>query len=218
MGRNQMTLVAGVASSTQSCKVVVRDLETGELVRSGRAAHPDGTEVDPAAWWAALQEAIAAAGGLDDVEAISIAGQQHGMVVLDADGRVIRDALLWNDTRSAPAARDLIAEVGDEAYAARVGVVPVASFTATKLRWLRDAEPANAARVAAVALPHDWLTWRLRGYGPAGESPLGPVLDELTTDRSDVSGTGYWSPGDTAGGAPQRPGGERPARHDDPPR
>ncbi|MGN7799351.1 xylulokinase [Leifsonia sp. 22587] len=187
-----MTLVAGVDSSTQSCKVVVRDLETGELVRSGRAAHPDGTEVDPAAWWAALQEALGAAGELDDVDAISIAGQQHGMVVLDAEGRVIRDALLWNDTRSAQAARDLIDEVGAEEYAARVGVVPVASFTATKLRWLRDAEPANAARVAAVALPHDWLTWRLLGYGPADESELGPDLEALTTDRSDASGTAYW--------------------------
>ncbi|CAM5494968.1 xylulokinase [Leifsonia shinshuensis] len=190
-----MTLVAGVDSSTQSCKVVVRDLETGALVRSGRAAHPDGTEVDPAAWWSALRSALEAAGGLDDVAAISIAGQQHGMVVLDAEGRVIRDALLWNDTRSAQAARDLIDEVGAEAYASRVGVVPVASFTATKLRWLRDAEPANAARVAAVALPHDWLTWRLLGYGPADESPLGPDLEALTTDRSDASGTAYWSAG-----------------------
>jgi xylulokinase len=70
----------------------------------------------------------------------------------------------------------------------------VASFTATKLRWLRDAEPENAARVAAVALPHDWLTWRLRGYGPADQSPLGPRLAELTTDRSEASGTGYWNP------------------------
>src|SRR5690606_2496724 len=103
---------------------------------------------------------------LDDVSAISIGGQQHGCVVLDADGRVIRDALLWNDTRSAQAALDLRDEVGDAEYARRTGSVPVASFTATKLRWLRDAEPMNASRVAAVALPHDWLTWRLRGYGP----------------------------------------------------
>ena len=190
-----MTVVAGVDSSTQSCKVVVRDVESGRLVRSGRAAHPDGTEVDPGAWWSALREALAEAGGLDGVDAISIAGQQHGMVVLDAEGRVIRDALLWNDTRSAQAARDLIAEVGAEEYAARVGVVPVASFTATKLRWLRDAEPENAARVAAVALPHDWLTWRLRGYGPADESELGPDLEALTTDRSDASGTAYWGAG-----------------------
>jgi xylulokinase len=191
-----MSLVAGVDSSTQSCKVVVRDLSTGELVRQGTAKHPEGTEVAPDAWWSALLAAIDAAGGLDDVSAISVAGQQHGMVALDSDGEVVRDALLWNDTRSAPAARDLIAEVGADEYARRTGTVPVASFTATKLRWLRDAEPENAARVAAVALPHDWLTWRLLGYGPRASSALGPDLDELVTDRSDVSGTSYWSPTD----------------------
>lgn len=189
-----MARVIGVDSSTQSCKVVVRDAGTGALLASGRSSHPAGTEVDPAHWWTALQAAIAEAGGLDGAGAVSIAGQQHGMVVLDADGRVIRPALLWNDTRSAAAAADLVAEVGAAEYAARTGVVPVASFTATKLRWLRDAEPENAARVAAVCLPHDWLTWRLRGYGPAGESALGPVLEELVTDRSDASGTAYWSP------------------------
>lgn len=183
-----MTLVAGVDSSTQSCKVVIRDLDTGAVVRSGRASHPDGTEVDPAAWWDALQAAIADAGGLDDVAAISVGGQQHGMVVLDDSGTVIRPALLWNDTRSAQAALDLIAEFGAAALAERTGSVPVASFTATKLRWLRDAEPENAARVAAVALPHDWLTWRLRGFGPDN-----PVLDELVTDRSDASGTSYFN-------------------------
>src|SRR5690606_34603195 len=164
------------------------------VARSGRAPHPDGTEVSPAAWWDALLEAVSDAGGLDDVSAISIAGQQHGMVVLDAEGRVIRDALLWNDTRSAGAAVDLIAEFGAAELAARTGLVPVASFTSTKLRWLRDNEPEHAARVAAVALPHDRLSWRLRGYGPAGEGPLGPDLGALATDRSDASGTGYWSP------------------------
>ena len=189
-----MTLVAGVDSSTQSCKVVVRDADTGAIVRTGRAPHPDGTEVHPDAWWDALLAAVSDAGGLDDSSAVSIGGQQHGMVALDAEGRVIRPALLWNDTRSAPAATQLIAEFGAAELAARTGLVPVASFTITKLRWLRDAEPDNAARVAAVALPHDWLTWRLRGYGPSDESPLGPALDQLTTDRSDASGTGYWSP------------------------
>jgi xylulokinase len=191
-----MTLVAGIDSSTQSCKVVVRDADTGALVREGRAAHPAGTEVDPAAWWEALREAAVAAGGLADVAAVSVAAQQHGMVALDVDGRVIRPALLWNDTRSAQAATDLIAEFGAAELARRTGCVPVASFTITKLRWLRDAEPGNAAEVAAVALPHDWLSWRLRGFGPSDASPLGPDLSELTTDRSDASGTGYWSPAD----------------------
>lgn len=184
-----MGLVAGVDSSTQSCKVVVVDVESGRVVRSGRAEHPEGTEVAPAAWWEALLAAIADAGGLADVEAVSIGGQQHGMVALGVDGEVIRDALLWNDTRSGAAAEALRDEVGRDAYAARTGLVPVASFTASKLRWLRDAEPQNAERVAAVALPHDWLTWRLRGFGPGDAA-----LDELTTDRSDASGTAYWSP------------------------
>ncbi|WP_029149286.1 xylulokinase [Microbacterium indicum] len=184
-----MTRVAGVDSSTQSCKVVVVDAATGAVVREGRASHPDGTEVDPAAWLRALEEALAAAGGLGDVDAVSIGGQQHGLVALDAAGEVIRPALLWNDTRSAQAAADLTSEIGAGDFARRTGLVPVASFTITKLRWLADAEPENAARVAAVALPHDWLTWRLRGFGPEN-----PVLEELVTDRSDASGTGYFDP------------------------
>ncbi|WP_311244823.1 xylulokinase [Microbacterium sp. WCS2018Hpa-23] len=184
-----MPLVLGVDSSTQSCKVVVVDTSTGAVIRSGRASHPEGTSVDPEAWWSALNAAIAEAGTLDDIAAWSIGGQQHGMVALDASGAVVRDALLWNDTRSAGSAQDLIDEFGAEELSTRTGLVPVASFTITKLRWLRDHEPENAARVAAVALPHDWLTWRLRGFGPEN-----PVLDELVTDRSDASGTGYWNP------------------------
>ena len=185
-------LVAGVDSSTQSCKIIIREVSSGAVVRSGRSSHPDGSEVDPAHWWRALSEAIADAGGIDDVSAWSIAGQQHGLVALDADGEVVRDSLLWNDTRSAEAAADLTEEVGAASFAERTGLVPVASFTITKARWVADNEPELAQRIAAIALPHDWLTWRLRGYGPAGESDLGPDLSELITDRSDASGTGYF--------------------------
>ena len=85
-----MTLVAGVDSSTQSCKVVVLDAGTGALVREGRAAHPDGTEVHPDHWWRALSAAFDDAGGLADVSALSVGGQQHGMVLLDHDGNVVR--------------------------------------------------------------------------------------------------------------------------------
>lgn len=174
--------VAGVDTSTQSCKIIVVDPATGAIVREGKAFHPDGTEIDPQAWWEAFLEAVEAAGGLDDVAALSVGGQQHGMVCLDAEGAVIRPALLWNDTRSAKAASDLVEELGAPWWAQVTGSVPVASLTVTKLRWLAVEEPDNAARVAAVCLPHDWLTWKISGSHS---------LEDLTTDRSDASGTGY---------------------------
>jgi xylulokinase len=173
-----MALVAGVDSSTQSTKVVVCDADTGMVVREGRAAHPYSTEADPALWWAAFEEA--SAGLLDGVGAIGVGGQQHGMVCLDASGEVVRPALLWNDTRSAPAAAELVTELGGpRAWVEAVGSVPVASFTVTKLRWFARAEPDLAARTESVLLPHDWLTLRLGG--------------SFTTDRGDASGTGYFS-------------------------
>ncbi|MFD9944992.1 xylulokinase [Nonomuraea sp. NPDC059023] len=194
-----MPLVAGVDSSTQSCKVVVLDASSGHLVRQGRAAHPAGTSVDPAAWWEALALAVREAGGLDDVAAVGVAGQQHGMVCLDESGNVVRDALLWNDTRSAGAARDLVGELGGgAAWAEAVGSVPPASFTVSKVRWLAEHEPEHARRTAAVCLPHDWLTWRLLGdssrAGLPMERPHAFPLERLATDRGDASGTGYWSP------------------------
>ena len=136
-----MTLVAGVDCSTQSTKVVVCDAETGRVLRSGSAPHPDATEVDPAVWAAAYGTATGG-GLLDGVEALAVGGQQHGMVTLDEAGAVVRPALLWNDTRSAGAAAELTAELGGPAaWAEAVGLVPVASFTVTKLRWLAEHEP-----------------------------------------------------------------------------
>ena len=179
-----MTLVAGVDSSTQSCKVVICDAETGAVVRSAATPHPPGTEIDPEHWWQALRRSIDQAGGLGDVEAVSVGGQQHGMVCLDSGGAVVRPALLWNDTRSGAAAAELVDELGAAWWAAEIGVVPVASITVSKLRWLSDQEPGHADATAAVCLPHDWLTWRLRG---------GSDITQLTTDRSDASGTGYFS-------------------------
>jgi xylulokinase len=183
-----MTLVAGVDSSTQSVKIVVCDLETGAVVRTGRAAHPDGTEVSASAWLAAYQEAAGFQEGkgdpalLDGVEALAVGGQQHGMVTLDENGELVRDALLWNDNRSARDAADLISELGGPTvWADAVGSVPVASMTVSKIRWLARAEPDNAARTAAVVLPHDWLSWQVGGRSFAP-----------TTDRGDASGTCYF--------------------------
>jgi xylulokinase len=181
-------LVAGVDSSTQSTKVLLCRAEDGTVVGQSSAPHPDGTECDPELWWQALGEA--GRGLLDRADAIGVAAQQHGMVVLDEGGQVIRPALLWNDMRSAPQAAALIAELGGPAeWARRTGSVPTASFTVTKLRWLAEHEPAAAERTAHVLLPHDWLTWRLGGR--AGSR--GGVV-EAATDRGDASGTGYFSP------------------------
>lgn len=184
-----MALVAGVDSSTQSTKVEVRDLDTGELVDRGAAAHPPTTpprsEQEPSAWWAAFEDAWRQAGA-PAVRALSVAGQQHGMVALDRDRQVIRPAKLWNDTEAAPDAAWLRSRLPDGAagWARACGSVPVPSFTICKLSWLHRTEPESWERLAHVLLPHDWMTFRLTGA--------------LVTDRGDASGTGYWSPADGA--------------------
>jgi xylulokinase len=177
-------LVAGVDLSTTATKVELRELDAGRVVARGSSPHPPTqpprSEQDPAAWWAAFDAAWRAAGD-PQVAAISVAGQQHGMVALDGDRRVVRPAKLWNDTESAPEAASLIDRLpgGRQAWADACGLVPVASFTITKLAWLRRHEPRAWDRLAHVVLPHDWLTLRLTG--------------RLVTDRGDASGTGYWS-------------------------
>lgn len=182
-----MTLVLGVDSSTQSVKVEIRDVASGALVATGRAAHPSTTpprsEQAPSAWWdafvAGASEALASVDRAD-VVAISVAGQQHGMVALDSDGVAVHPAKLWNDTESASEAAALLGVLDAPSWATAVGSVPVAAFTVTKLAWLRHRHPTSYARMVSVILPHDELNRRLTG--------------RLTTDRGDASGTGYWSP------------------------
>jgi xylulokinase len=177
----EVTLVLGVDSSTQSTKALLVDADDGTVVDSRTAPHPSGTEVDPRAWLAAFDAATD--GLLERADAVSVAGQQHGMVALDEAGEPVRDALLWNDTRSAGAARDLIDELGGpQPCAEAIGSVMVASFTASKLRWLRDHEPEHAARVAEVLLPHDYVSRHVSAPGT-------PAF----TDRGDASGTGYFA-------------------------
>lgn len=176
-----MPLVLGIDSSTQSTKAVLADADDGTVVEQRAAAHPPGTSVDPRAWIAALDEAAGPL--LPRASAVAVGGQQHGAVMLDEAGEPVRDALLWNDLRSADAAVQLIEELGGpQASAEKTGSVLNASYTVTKLRWLRDHEPDAAARVHRVLLPHDYLSWHLAGRG-----------EDPTTDRGDASGTGYFS-------------------------
>jgi xylulokinase len=187
-------LVIGVDCSTQSTKVEVRDADSGGLVARARSGHPPTTpprsEQDPQLWWGALTSAVTEAVGrrslASSVAAMSVAGQQHGLVALDSQRRVLRPAKLWNDTESSADAERLLGhlEGGRQAWAIACGSVPTAAFTITKLAWLRREEPDAFAALAHVVLPHDWITAMLCG--------------ELVTDRGDASGTGYWSPTDDA--------------------
>ncbi|MFJ6737411.1 xylulokinase [Streptomyces sp. NPDC091279] len=180
-------LVVGVDTSTQSTKALVVDAATGQVVASGQAPHTvttgAGRESDPRQWWGALGEALRQCGdAAREAAAVSIGGQQHGLVTLDARGEPVRPALLWNDVRSAPQARRLIDELGGpKGWAERTGSVPGASFTVTKWAWLAEHEPQAVRATKAVRLPHDYLTERLTGEG--------------TTDRGDASGTGWWAAG-----------------------
>ncbi len=185
MTAESVPLVLGVDSSTQSTKVELRRLDTGALVAVGRAPHPLTTppcsEQDPEAWWQALLTALdQVAAHLADVVAAAVAGQQHGLVLVDEAGAPLRPAKLWNDTTSAPEAEELTRRLGPEGWAGACGSVPTASFTITKLAWMAVHEPQILARAARVMLPHDYLTWRLTG--------------RHVTDRGDASGTGWWSP------------------------
>ncbi|MGP5219689.1 FGGY family carbohydrate kinase [Arthrobacter rhombi] len=175
-------VVVGIDSSTQSCKVLVLDAATGAELRSAKVAHPDGTSIDPRIWAAALHRAWKEAdpAGAGTVIGVGLAAQQHGMVALDVAGEPVFDALLWNDTRSAPEAAAMVSDHGADFWAREVGSVPVASFTLTKLAWLARNEPEAAARVHRVVLPHDYLNHVLTG--------------SWFTDRSDTSGTAYYHP------------------------
>ncbi len=180
-----MPLVAGVDSSTQSTKVELRDVESGSVIATGRASHPPTSpprsEQNPRSWWQALVDSFEQTGDARrDVVAVSVAGQQHGLVLLDAVGEPLRDAKLWNDTESASVASGLVDALGADAWAAACGSVPVASFTITKLAWIVEMEPSIARQISWIGLPHDYLTYRLTG--------------SHVTDRGDASGTGWFDP------------------------
>lgn len=193
------TLVLGIDSSTQSTKAVLVRAADGQVVDERSAPHPDGTEVDPRTWVEAMEQTIEPL--RERASAIGVAGQQHGLVALDEQGEPVRNALLWNDTRSARAAADLVAELGGaQACAEQTGSVLVASYTITKLRWVRDHEPENARRIRTVLLPHDYLTWHLAGRPR-----------QAYTDRGDASGTGYF---DTKAGSWRPDLAQRALGHD----
>lgn len=178
-------LVAGVDSSSQATKVVVIDPRDGRLVAITRAPHAmqrsgSSSESDPASWWQALCEALAACGVADRIASISIAAQQLSLVTVDQYGQPVRPAILWNDTRSTREVELLEdATGGPQSWLETVGYRLRPGLSIASWAWLRRHEPESAARTVAVRLPHDWLTEQLTGRG--------------VTDRGDASAAGWWS-------------------------
>jgi xylulokinase len=179
-------VVLGVDSSTQSCKVEVRELTTGRLLARATAAHPEAyppcSEQHPLAWVAAFvaaaREALARCAVPVAVRSIAVAAQCHGLVLLDEHGQPLRPAKLWNDTTGTGELARLTDWIGSEQWLRRIGSVPTAAFTIAKLAWIVEHEPGVLDRAASVLLPHDFLTYWLTGA--------------TVTDRSDASGTGYF--------------------------
>lgn len=184
------TYAVGVDSGTQGTKALVVDAATGRVLGRGRAPHAmvpglaaGASEQDPAVWTEAARRAVAAALRESRIDAgkvvsLGVSGQQHGFVPLDAAGRVIRPAKLWNDTATVRENEDLVATLGGvEAAIARLGLSPAVGFTASKILWLKRHEPKRFARLATVLLPHNYLNRWLTGrdhmeYGDASGTGL----------------------------------------------
>ena len=157
--------------------------ESGEVVAAAAQEYPlltprpGWTEQNPEDWWQASRKVLAevAKAVQGNVTGIGLTGQMHGAVFLDANDRVIRPALLWNDQRTAAQCIEITDRVGRERLLAIAGNPALTGFQAPKLLWLRELEPENYARIAHVLLPKDFIRLRLAG--------------EYATDASDASGT-----------------------------
>jgi xylulokinase len=174
-----VTALVGLDVGTTGVKALAVSPDGEVLARAERgyelsSPRPGWSEQDPEDWWRAAEDALGAL-GVPEVAGIGLSGQMHGLVVLDADDRLLRPAILWNDQRTAAECADIEARVGLERLLALTGNRALTGFTAPKLLWLARHEPEVYARIAHVLLPKDYVRFRLTG--------------ELATDVADASGT-----------------------------
>jgi xylulokinase len=175
-----MTVAVGLDVGTTGVKALAIDADGTVVARSEHGyalsiPRPGWSEQDPLDWWAASQAALAEVAADREVVGIGLSGQMHGLVCLDADGGVIRPAILWNDQRTGAECAEIEARVGLERLIALTGNRALTGFTAPKLLWLRRHEPEAYARIARVMLPKDYVRLRLTG--------------EWAIDAADASGT-----------------------------
>jgi xylulokinase len=183
-------IALGIDCGTQSLKTIALDGDSGKLLASSTRAYdvieglpPGHLEQEPEVWWLALEETVgevlsALGRRRDEVGALGVSGQQHGFVPLNANHSVIRAAKLWCDTSTATQCDEIRDTLGGRSNVIKlVGNDMLPGFTAPKILWLKQNEPANYARLAHVALPHDFLNLRLTGnlrmeYGDASGTAL----------------------------------------------
>ena len=183
-------LVLGLDVSTTATKAVLMDRDGNVLAVAAaeydfQTPQPLWAEQDPALWWDAAQQTIAevlrtSGHGGDDVAAVGAGGQMHGMVLLDADGQVVRPAILWNDGRTAAECDVIRAAVGRQRLIEVTGNDALASYTATRLLWVRDHEPEAWARARHLLLPKDFVRFKLTGeYALDVNDGAGTLLFDL---------------------------------------
>lgn len=191
-----MPTVLGIDLGTQSVKVVFYDYENRRILAVASAAldlyqTDDGVAEQQAQWWTkALQQAMSQVGKdvRNSVEAIGVSGQQHGFVPVAASGEVLAPVKLWCDTSTAPQCETIMSAFGGrEACIAELGNPIPPGYTASKIRWFRDAHPGLYAQMASIMLPHDYLNFYLTGERcmEAGDASGSGFLDIRTRTWSD---------------------------------
>jgi len=183
----RVTTLLGLDLGTTGARAVLADTSgavrfSREVAYPLRTPHPGWAEQDPDGWehaaFDALASAAAAAPDRSGIAAIGLTGQMHGATLLDARDRPVRPAIIWCDQRTAPQRRAMEAQIGLPEIIARTGNPPLEGFTAPKLLWVRDHEPAVHARIRRLLLPKDFIRLRLTGAA--------------LTDVADASGTGLF--------------------------
>jgi xylulokinase len=199
-------ITLGIDSGTQSTKTVALDITTGEILASAQHSYgfvessgEGAMEQDPAVWIAAVETTISQVleklgNRRGEVAGIGVSGQQHGLVLLDAQDQVVRPAKLWCDTSTTAQCAELTATLGGEAaVVALTGNAMLTGYTAPKILWVRQQEPQHWEKTTSVLLPHDYINWWLTGsksmeYGDASGTALldvrtrtwsQPVLDAV---------------------------------------
>ena len=179
-----MRYYIGVDLGTSAVKLLLVD-ETGVTVNTVSREYPlyfpqpGWSEQSPEDWWNAVCDGIGALlAGFDAslVAAIGVAGQMHGLVVLDADDRVIRPAILWNDGRTGSQVAYLNNVIGKKTLSERTANIAFAGFTAPKILWMRENEPEKFCRIKKIMLPKDYINYRLTGVHACDYSDASGML------------------------------------------